>query len=87
MKPATRETLDAMRRVDWARLFQRAGVFIRELRGDAHDAIAADHTRELKRGEDLRLACERFARNALGCVAPDPCECAVCQHTTTEKRS
>jgi len=82
MKPATREFWNAFSRIDWPRQMQRAGVFLRELRGDQHGEIHADHEREIQRGRNLRAVCEKVTRQTLGCVAPDPCTCAMCLSTT-----
>jgi hypothetical protein len=43
-------------RVDWLAIAQRVIVGVRGLRGDAHDAIEADHHRELERSQKLRTA-------------------------------
>jgi hypothetical protein len=68
--------------VDWPRQLQRAGVLLRQLRGDERDSIQADHDTEMQRGEGLHRTITETMRRAVGCVAPKPCTCSYCDETT-----
>lgn len=67
-KPARRihPTIEALASVDWLRQIQRVTVFLRELRGDAHERINQDHTAELVRAQRVRTSVDAFARNVVG---------------------
>jgi hypothetical protein len=70
---------DWLAAVDWPRAAQRAGVFLRRMRGDDVAGIQADHDIELQRGEGMQRLITRSMRQAVGCVAPRPCSCTYCE--------
>lgn len=64
--------------VDWPRTLQRAGTFMRELRGDG-DTIDVDTARDRASGMHVLSAIEALGRRAVGCKHPERCNCPFCQ--------
>ena len=75
---AARSLFRALGQVDWPSALQRAGVLMRALRGESAEQIAADGSKTLDRGQRLYRTVEGAARQAVGCRAPNPCDCMVC---------
>ena len=63
--------------VDWVRAINRGTTLARALRDDPD--LAADHLHEQLRSREIRTTVERIGREVIGCRAPDPCACPLCQ--------
>ena len=72
----TPETKAALRRFPWLRLLHRLTTLARAARHDPD--LEADHIIERGRAAKLNRSVENIARNAVGCVAPNPCQCVRC---------
>ena len=73
----TPETRDKLRRVPWLRLLNRLTTLVRAARQDPD--LENDHIVERGRAAALNRSVENIARNAIGCVAPNPCQCVRCR--------
>jgi len=68
--------------VDWPSALHRAAVLVRAYRGDAATTIEADSEREQQRAAAAKSTIETMARQAIGCMAPAECSCAICREGT-----
>lgn len=78
MSERTALLLTALRKVDWPLTLQVGGTLLRALRGDPVEVVATDGAQAQERVRKLRAMIESTARQALGCLAPSPCTCAIC---------
>lgn len=65
------------RPIDWLRVGHRAFTLLRSLRGD--DQLDTDHKIERTRAKTLTQSMDQIGRQAMGCAAPEPCDCRLCQ--------
>jgi len=68
--------LRAFRRIDWPRAVNRVSTLVRALRGDPE--LEADQQRERLRAAKIHDTIEKMGRQAVGCIAPNDCDCPLC---------